>query len=333
MAFLDRQIAIVTPLAALPLLMPRPRSEPKRSAVLLALGATWGAMLVCSLAMMSLVRPTGEMMKLVDRLAYLLQIPVTRYLIYNLYILCTMAFYALPALLAMATVRRLWRRPTLFVVTLSLAAIMLGFTGEIPVPLRPGNTWTLVEVGGSRGLINGQLPPSEGTTIEIVLRGAGLLAFGLALMSLTRPESHSPRALRTASAWRPVFRRLLDAVNTISMTPRMPLVIYLIAYLLLANVLWMYNDRYLIVLLPVVVALALGGRQHGAEVPRLAWIAMAIFARWLLWELGTPCVSTKACVTAGRRSWTVAFDRRTSTPGTRGLDGRSTLTRRTWPRD
>jgi hypothetical protein len=278
MAFLDRQIAIVTPLAALPLLMPRPRSEPGRSAVLLALGATWGAMLVCSLAMMSLVKPTGEMIKLVDRLAYLLQVPLTTYLIYNLYILCTMAFYALPALLAMATVRRLWRRPALFVVTLSLAAIVLGFTGEIPIPLRPSNTWSLVEVGGSRGLINGPLPPLERTTIETVLRGAGLLAFGLALMSLTRADSHSPHAHRTAYTPRLVFRRLLDAVNTISMTPRMPLVIYLIAYLLVANVLWMYNDRYLIVLLPVIVAVALGARQHGAEAPRLAWIAIAIFA-------------------------------------------------------
>ena len=277
-AFLDRQIALVTPLAALPLLMPRPRSGPKRSAVLLALGATWAAMLVCSLAMMSLVKPTGEMMKLVDRLTYVLSIPLTKYLIYNLYILSTIAFYALPALLAMATVRRLWRRPALFVVTLSLAAIMLGFIGEIPVPLRAGNTWTLVEVGGSRGLINGLLPQSGGTTVEIVLRGAGLFAFGLALMSLTRPDSHSPRARRTAYTLRPVCRLLLDAVNAISTTPRIPLVIYLIAYLVLANVLWMYNDRYLIVLLPVVVALALGGRQHGAEAPRLAWIAMAIFA-------------------------------------------------------
>ena len=276
-ALLDRQIAIVTPLAALPLLMPRPGGEPKRSAVLLVLGATWGAMLVCSLVMMSLVRPTGEMMKLVDRLHYLLQIPVTTYLRYNLYVLCTIAFYALPALLAMATVRRLWRRPTLFVVMLSLAAIMLALAGEIPVPLRAGNTWTLVEVGGSRGLVNGLRPSLGETTIEIVLRGAGLLAFGLALMSLTWPAGHSAR-VRTASAWRPVLRRLLDAANTFSTTPRMPLVIYLIAYLLVANVLWMYNDRYLIVLLPVVVALALGGPQHGAEAPRLAWIAMAIFA-------------------------------------------------------
>jgi len=275
MAFLDRQIAFLTPLAVLPLLMPRPGSEPKRSAVIVALGATWGAMVVCSLVMMSVVKPTGEMLKLVDRLQELLALPVTSYLRTNLYILCTVAFYALPALLAMATVRRLWRKPMLFVVTLSLAAIMLGLAGEIPVPLRPGNTWSLVEVGGSRGLINGVLPPLDETTIEIVLRGAGLLAFGLALMSLAWPDS--ARA-RTASAWPPVFRQLPDAATTLSMSPRMPLVIYLIAYLVLANMLWFYNDRYLIVLLPVVVALALGGRQQGAEVPRVAWIPLAIFA-------------------------------------------------------
>ena len=75
MAFLDRQIAFLTPLAVLPLLMPRPGREPKRSAVIVALGATWGGMLVCSLVMMSLVKPTGEMLKLVDRLQELLALP------------------------------------------------------------------------------------------------------------------------------------------------------------------------------------------------------------------------------------------------------------------
>jgi hypothetical protein len=279
MAFLDRQIGLLTPLAALPLLASLPQREPmKRSAVLLALAATWGAMLVCSLAIMSLVRPTGEMIKLVDRLAYVLQIPVTRYLIYNLYVLGTMAFYALPALLAMATVRRLWRRPALFVVSLALGAILLGFTGEIPVPLRPGSTWTLVEVGGSRGLVNGRLSGPETTTIEIILRGAGLLAFALALMSLRMSDSSSPFMSRTNLVSRSRLRRLLDAVKTIPMTTRTPLVIYLVGYLLLANVLWMYNDRYLIVLVPIIVALALGVRQQGAEVPRVAWLATVVFA-------------------------------------------------------
>jgi hypothetical protein len=261
-ALLDRQIAIVTPLAALPLLMPRSSFEHRRSSVLWALVATGGALLVCSLVMMSLVKPTGEMIKLVDRMQYVLTISVTRYLATNLYVLGTITFYALPALLAMATVRRLWRRPALFVVTFALAAIMLGFAGEIPVPLRAGNTWSLSEVGGSRGLINGLRPPADWTTLEMVLRGAGLLAFGLALMSLTWPC----RSVKGSDPF------------TFAMSPRTPLVIYLIAYLLLANMLWLYNDRYLIVLLPVVVALALGGRQLGAEVPRLAWVAMAIFA-------------------------------------------------------
>lgn len=282
LALLDRQVAIVTPLAALPLLMRQPHGEPKRSAVLLALGATGVAMLILSLVTMSLVKPTGEMVKLVDRLQYLFTISVTRYLTTNLYILSTMTFYALPALLAMATVRRLWRRPALLVVTVSLAAIMLLLAGEIPIPLRAGNTWSLNGVGGSRGLVNGQPPAADWTTIEIVLRGVGLLMFGLALMSLVWPERHTAQA-QTTFAWRPFVRRLLDGAHTLALTPRMPLLIYLIAYLFIANVLWLYNDRYLIVLLPVIVALALGGRQqstgqHNTEAPRLAWIAVAVFA-------------------------------------------------------
>jgi hypothetical protein len=278
-AFLDRQIGVLTPLAALPLLVPRARFDTMtRSTVLLAAGAAWGAMFVCSLVMMSLVRPTGEMMKLVERVSYVLQIPVATYVSYNLFILCTIAFYALPALLAMAGLRGLWRRSALFWVLLAAGALMLGFTGELPVPLRPGNTWTLLEVGGSRGLINGRQPASETTAIEIVLRGAGLLAFALALMSLRRRDGVSLPTVRVGRTPRPILRRLLDAANTIPMTTRTPLVIYLVAYLLIANVLWMYNDRYLIVLLPIVVALALGERQRHVEVPRLAYVALAVFA-------------------------------------------------------
>ena len=64
-AFLDRQMGVLTPLAALPMLMWRGEVEMKRSTVLLALAVTWAVMLASSVAMVSLVRPTGEMMKLV----------------------------------------------------------------------------------------------------------------------------------------------------------------------------------------------------------------------------------------------------------------------------
>jgi hypothetical protein len=277
-AFLDRQIGILTPLAALPLLVSRPRDEAvPRLPVFLAIVTTWAAMVVGSLAIVSIVKPTGEMMKLVDRLIYVIQIPFTRYLISNLYVLGTMAFYALPAFLAMATLHRLWRRPALFVVTLSLAAILLGLAGEIPVPLRPGSTWTLAEVGGSRGLVNGRLPRAETTTLETVLRVVGLVAFALALMSLRRSDAPPPPMSRTRFSAQSLLRGVMPAVRSIPMTTRAPLVIYLAGYLALANVLWMYNDRYLIVLLPILVALALG-RPHRAEVPRAAWAAMAVIA-------------------------------------------------------
>lgn len=277
-AFLERQIGVLTPLAALPLLMSRPRDPSvSRVAALVAIVTTWGAMVVGSFAIVAIVKPTGEMMKLVDRLSYVLQIPLSRYLISNLYVLGTMAFYALPALLAMATFRGLWRRPALFAITLSLAVLLLGLAGEIPVPLRPGSTWTLAEVGGSRGLVSGRLPGAEITTLEIILRGTGLLAFALALMSLRRTDGVShfrSRPTHMAHSW---VREGAHVVKTILTTTRAPLVVYLAGYLLLANVLWMYNDRYLIVLLPILVALALG-RPHGPTAPRAAWAATAVIA-------------------------------------------------------
>ena len=54
-ALLDRQLAIVTPLAALPLLMPRPAGTETIGRVV-GLGATWGEVLVCPLGMITVER-------------------------------------------------------------------------------------------------------------------------------------------------------------------------------------------------------------------------------------------------------------------------------------
>jgi hypothetical protein len=279
---LDRQIGVLTPIAALPLLVRPPIGRISRSATAFSLVATWLVMLVGSVVITSWLQPTGEMTKLVDRLAWLLEVPVASYVRSNLYILSTVAFYALPALLAMATVRGVWRTRTLVLVVASIAAIMLGFLGEIPVPLRPESTWTLTEVGGTRLLISGLVPAVEAPWIENLLRGAGLLAAALALLAVMKRDRVPPLVPRGASphAHGPaaLVRRALHAVKEIPLTTRAPLVVYLVAYLLLVNVLWFYNDRYLLVLLPVIVALALSHRAARPGVPRLAWVMSAIFA-------------------------------------------------------
>ena len=274
---LERQIGILAPIAALPLLAARPPRIP-RSTVAVAIGVSWAVMLAGLIALTSSMRPTGEMIKLTDRLSYVFEIPVATYVGYNVYILTTMAFYALPALLAMATVRGLWRNRALLASALAIGALMLAFAGEIPLPLRPGSTWTLTEVGGSRALVNGWLPAADVSAIGVALRLAGVLAAALLLLSIPGrvpaplPGLTMARRFGALAGW---ARQLAPASNV---TPRTPLVVYLAGYLLLANVLWMYNDRYLLVLLPVIAALALGRRVQRPGVPRLAWMVTAVFA-------------------------------------------------------
>ncbi len=276
---IERQIGILTPIAALPLLFsPPPLPRIRRSTVIVALAVPWVVMLIGLVALTSAMHPTGEMTKLTDRLSYLLQIPLTTYIGYNIYVLTTMAFYALPALLAMATVSGLWRKRTLLVAATAAAAIMLAFAGEIPLPLRPGNTWTLTEVGGSRALINGGFAGVDLSAVEFALRGAGLFAAALMLLSILGRSWGSAVPNPAARRLDAMMQRLRDSLAGIAVTPRTPLVVYLAGYLLLANVLWMYNDRYLLVLLPVVAALALGQRALSSNAPRVAWIVTAVFA-------------------------------------------------------
>ena len=223
--------------------------------------------------------PTTEMDKLVDRLTWLLQVPIRNYFADNVYVATATAFYALPALLAMAAGRGLWRRWTLPATAVAVAALLLVVLGELPLPLRPRNTWTLREVGGPRQLISGAWPVMEWPWLESLLRVAGIVTMALALFALL-PRTVGQRVAgppgRTGP-WASLARRATTALVDQVRSSRGPLVVYLAAYLVLVNVLWFYNDRYVLVLLPLVVALALGQRDQ-TLVPRLAWAALALFA-------------------------------------------------------
>ncbi len=269
---LDRQVGVVTPLAALPLLLRPGGVRISRVRAATALAATWGVMIVGSLVLTAWLRPTGEMVKLADRLAWLLQVPLAAYVRWNLFVLSTLAFYALPALLAMATLRGLWRRRALLVVVPAVAAIMLASLGEIPTPLRSGSTWTTSELGGTRLLIGGFASAVQMPWLEMGLRATALLAVGLAAVAVLGDA-------RKGWGSSGVVRRWFEGARAMAVSPSAPLVLYLLGYMALVNVLWFYNDRYFLVLLPVVVALALGrpvARSSG--VPQLAWAATIVFA-------------------------------------------------------
>lgn len=275
---LDRQVGVVTPIAALPLLLGPRRAGISRATAATALVATWGVMIVGSLVLTAWLRPTGEMVKLADRLAWLLQVPIASYVRWNLYVLSTLAFYALPALLAMATFRGLWRSRALLLAVPGVAAIMLAFLGEIPTPLRPGSTWTMAELGGTRMLVGGFASAVHWPWLETVLRGMALLAVALVAVALNDEVRRGPERSGKVGEGPGIGRRCLEGAKAMAARPGAPLVMYLLGYLALVNVLWFYNDRYFLVLLPVVAALALGRPAARRAVPPLAWAVTVVFA-------------------------------------------------------
>ena len=164
---LDRQIGVLTPVAALPLLIRRPIPGFSRAMAAGALAATWVAMGAGVLVLSQWIHPTGEMVKLVDRLSWLFMVPVATYITYNLFVWSSVAFYALPALIALAAVRRNGQGRAVLLALAVLAAVMLTVIGEIPVPLRPNNTWTMRELGGARQLDRRRLAGAESPVARI----------------------------------------------------------------------------------------------------------------------------------------------------------------------
>ena len=253
---LERQIGIMTPVAALPLLVRPPGGRLTRSAAAMAITATGAAMLVGSLLVATWMPRTSEMEVLSDRLRYWFMLSPATYLTYNLYVFTPIAFYALPALLTMAAARGLSGSRTPLMVAAAVAVGMAAVAGEFPAPLREGNTWTLREIGGARQLISGDWPVAPWPWLDDVLRGAGLAAFALAVLAVGR---------RTSASW-------------LTVTPRTPVLVFFAAYIALINVLWFYNDRYALVLLPLLVVVALGGDGGQRRPPRLVWVLTGVFA-------------------------------------------------------
>jgi hypothetical protein len=282
MALLTREIGVITPVAGLPLLLRSERdvaSLPRRH-VIVALAATWIVMALCWLALISIREPTSEMIMLRDRISYLFLISATGYLVANLNMLTTIAFHALPALLAMASTQNLWRPGRLLLMAAAVAVILLAAVGEIPQPLRLGGIWSLRDLGLARTLVRGQPALDLPAGIETVQRCAGLLALALGLAALVphfRWRRGVPVAAMSEAGHRMVPRHEPARAAIVSFGLA-PVVVYLSAYLVLANVLWFYHDRYWLPVLFAIVVLALGRDVTVVRAPALAWSVTILFA-------------------------------------------------------
>jgi hypothetical protein len=281
-ALLNRQIGFVTPIAGLPLLLHSSRDPvflPRRH-VVIALGFTWLVMAVSWAGLMSVVAPTTIMVELSERLRYLLLVPFTGYVVATLNMAAIIAFHALPALLALASLRSRWRWAEPALLAAAALAVLLAAISPVDLllPLQPGSVWSIRELGMPRGLLRGEWTPNLPAWILTVVRGGGFLAIVLCLAALVPRFRWPPFSLPDSSddgrrwAWLEPMRAAF------ARTRSTPVIAFLAAYVVLTNVLWFYHDRYWVPMLFAVVILVLGRRTIGARPPVFAWCVVVVFA-------------------------------------------------------
>jgi 4-amino-4-deoxy-L-arabinose transferase-like glycosyltransferase len=275
-AFTVRQVGIVVPVAGVPLLLRR--GQPRTigpAAVSAALGFTWGSMAALWLILDALVGSTSIMTRWTDRLQHVLLVKPFSYLAYNLDTMVVLALFVLPASLAAAASRRIWRSRALAASAIVTPAILFGTFGELPLPLPPSETWNLREIGSSRSLISGSMTP-EPDWMKLLARVAGGVALVLLLALLFQSFESLRRAVKGLS--RTGLRDVLAAASAKAASPAVILLAFVAGYIGIINLLWMYNDRYYLTLIPAIVTLILAGLPVPSARPRLTWVAIAVFA-------------------------------------------------------
>jgi hypothetical protein len=275
-AFNVRQIGIIVPLAGFPLLFARRRSRTfNPPMVAAALGVTWSAMAVQWLTLAALVGNTPVMARWGERLQHVFLVKPASYLAYNLDLLTVLAFYVLPALLAAAAIRGIWRSRALAAASSVALVALIAVFGELPLPIPPSETWNLREIGASRSLVHGSMT-REPDWVRAPVRLAGFAAVAL----LVAPILPSFESLRRAAAGAgSLLRQRAQASDwTRAVSSRACLLAFTLGYLAVVNFFWLYNDRYYLALMPPAVALILSGLPEARQAPRLAWAAIAMFA-------------------------------------------------------
>jgi hypothetical protein len=177
-----------------------------------------------------------------QQLQWLTTMSPREYLNVNLATLSHEGLAFAPLLLAAVVSRRAWWRIAL--TALALAAISWSLWHVLPTPLLDWSTWSLQDVGGSRVLIGGFAPVSAWSirahpfvaVVAIVAAASLLVAIGGAMQLIIAGFRSRGADLHD--------RRALIVIGG-----------YLLLALGVVNVLWLYNDRYYLILVPAVASI------------------------------------------------------------------------------
>jgi hypothetical protein len=230
-AFLVRPLAIILPFSVAPALLGRTdwRSAVRRAA--LPLITTVVAMVALRSAISRALGPLDWETNREGQLRWWFLIPMTAYVKWNISVLIESVFPLAPVLLA-SVVR--WRRALLVaaVALMLMVPLRLGL-GALPTPLPDWQTWSLQDIA-ARAMIGGDLASSTWSLrVTPAVRLLGLLAVVALTVVCVHGWIRAPR-----------WGRAEIVVGTLALL-----------HLALINLLWLYNDRYYLVLAPALAIL------------------------------------------------------------------------------
>jgi hypothetical protein len=283
-AFLVRPLGLLIPVAGLPLLWLTRGDRPLRRRLAIPTLVAWVIMLTLGAVLRHQMGVTGVMAQRSQTLRFWWLVTPVNYFRYNLDLLTVVSFALLPlACLVRPRIRRGWWRVT---VVAMLAAVACGIAfGHLPIPLQTTQTWSSRQLGSVRTMIQGPAEAPPVWWVGWLLGCAALASAGIVIVRVAGNVAGAMRDLwRVDSGVRHAAAPQSSAAAAASdhfaggWQSLLPLLVFLAAYGVAINLLWLYNDRYYLPMLPILIAVALAG-QPDAETPfRLATVAVVVAA-------------------------------------------------------
>ena len=249
LAFLVRPLGLVLPLSALAGI--RLREWRTMAPTILPVATTALVMAMLWFAMPRLLGPLPIADERMEWLSYLSLVPLRKYALWDVGLLFIAAFPYAPLLLALLV--RAKRAAAIGLVAIALLIGLRLLLGELPTPLPDWQTWSLQDLATRGGLLGGDLEPSRWSVrVTPMLRVLGTVVVSSLCVGLivSRPR-------RTSAA------RILLVLG--------------LAHVVLVDLLWLFNDRYYLVLAP---SLAYLGAVPLTGERRAVWVAVPILAVW-----------------------------------------------------